>query len=743
MSMLRNMRFYPLILVLAVSLTFAGGWTLKAEGSSLSDLGEASWAERAITEMEASGVVAGYPGNVYKPYNDVTKLESVAMLIRMLGLEDQAKAAEEAGADYTMPPDLYWGSGYLIMAVERGMLAGDYLYLLEPNVPATRTEVAMLAFHALKLNPESEDLDFDDADEIPSEYREGVAAVVKSGIMQGLPGNVFEPNNNINRAQIAVMMSKIVELKYADPCADRRAKGNISGIDLDSRVINIKSIGSIFYAADCGFFLDGVNVLPDGLKTGDEVNIILDDNGHAVYINAHKTADAGRYKGIVRFLQVISGEYWLGITSDEGLEITCPVAQNVKLNVPGGNQLNLSALDKGDYVEILLTDNIITGINSLDLEYSLKGVIRDLDFSGTLGITLRNDDGDTVKYEVSESVEVERDGDSIDFDDLIEGEQVRMELNSLERVNYIEVIDYERDQLRGVIRELDTVGAYGITIRTDSRQIMEYKVDGGVEVEDEDDDSIEFRDLDEGDRVRLELDRNNEVDYIKLLDSDAELLEGEIWKLDVDGDYGITLRNDDGAIKEYEVINDVEVEWGGDRIYFYNLKYGQQVRLELDSSDRVDYIEVVDDYLSIEGKVSDLMVDDSPFIRVQRSSGVTVQYYLTKGTDYYRDDDSIGMYDIVIGSEVKIRVYDDDVTRLDVTNDEDITITGTVVYVDESEEKIRIEQVSGNRFTYELADDPVLQDHDGWSIDLDDIEEEWEVRLNLEDGKITGVRVLE
>jgi hypothetical protein len=101
---------YPLILVLAVSLTFVLGWNSKAEGSRLTDLGEALWAEEAITEMEASGVVTGYPGDVYKPYNDVTKLESIAMLIRMLGLEDQAKAAEKAGADYVLPPDTYWGS---------------------------------------------------------------------------------------------------------------------------------------------------------------------------------------------------------------------------------------------------------------------------------------------------------------------------------------------------------------------------------------------------------------------------------------------------------------------------------------------------------------------------------------------------------------------------------------------------------------------------------------------------------
>src|SRR5450830_366829 len=131
--MFRNMRLYSLILVLAVLVTFAGGWTLKAEGSSFTDLAGAEWARQATVEMAASGVVAGYPDGSYGPYNSVTKLEAVAMLIRMLGLEDQAKAAAEAGVDYNLPADLYWGSGYLIMAVQRGMLDEDYVYLLQPN----------------------------------------------------------------------------------------------------------------------------------------------------------------------------------------------------------------------------------------------------------------------------------------------------------------------------------------------------------------------------------------------------------------------------------------------------------------------------------------------------------------------------------------------------------------------------------------------------------------------------------
>lgn len=85
--------------------------------------------------MVASGVVTGYPDAVYKPYNNVTMLEAVTMLVRMLGLEDQAEAAKVQNVDYKMPAGLNWGSGYLITAVNLGILDGKYLYLMQPNSP--------------------------------------------------------------------------------------------------------------------------------------------------------------------------------------------------------------------------------------------------------------------------------------------------------------------------------------------------------------------------------------------------------------------------------------------------------------------------------------------------------------------------------------------------------------------------------------------------------------------------------
>lgn len=515
MSIFRNMRWYALVLVMAVSIIIAGGLNSKAEASRLMDLGEASWAQQAITEMEASGVVAGYPGNVYKPYNNVTKLEAVTMLIRMLGLEYQAREAEEAGTDYLMPADLYWGEGYLIMAVQRGMLDGDYLYLLEPNSPATRTEVAMLAFHALKLEPDSSAMRFDDADQIPAEYRDGIAAVVKNGIMQGLPGNVFKPNDEINRAQIAVLMSNIVELKYADPCPDLRENGTVSGIDLDSRVINLKSVGSIFYTADCEFFLDGTSVTPGELELGDEVKIILDENRHAVYINVQRYSGGKSYKGTVSSVLMINGQYWLGVSYDDGREITRTVADGVKVN-KSGSRVEVSTLNKGEYIEIQVLDNEITVINFIASDSVLSGVIKELDTTGTLGITIRDDEGETVKYVVNDDVEVERDGRDIDFDDLEAGEQIRLERDSKGYISYIKVIKSNTKQVEGKIRDLDITGTLGITIRDDEGEIKKYVVVDDVEVE-RDGRDIDFDDLDEGEWVSLSLNSRGRVVSIEVI----------------------------------------------------------------------------------------------------------------------------------------------------------------------------------------------------------------------------------
>ncbi len=739
MSVFRNMRLFPLILVLAVLITFSGGMVPQAEASSFSDIAAAEWAHQSISEMTASKVLYGYPEGDFKPYNDVTKLEAVAMLVRVLGLEEQALALEEAGVDYAMPQDLYWGSGYLIKAVQLGMLDEDYLYLLQPNEPATRTEVAMLVFHALGFSPDSGALEFDDADQIPEDYRDGVAAVVRKNLIKGLPGNVFKPNDNINRAQMAVLMSRIVAFEFADPTPGRRAEGMISDINLDSGIITISSAGSIFYTADCEVFLGGINISPDKLQAGDEVKVIWDENQHIVFIDALRPGEELSYSGKVSFLQTINDEYWLGIIRDDGQEFTRLVAEDVTVS-NAGRQLNITTLNVGDNIEILVSDNKIIEIKYIGISGNLEGEIKSLDTIGVFSITIRDDGGNIIDYAVSEYVKVERKGDRIDFDDLDVGDQVKLELNSTGWVEQIEVLG--TDQLEGEIRDLDIVGNYGITIRDDDGDNTEYDVSDDVNVR-RDGDRIDFEDLDEGDRVRLELDNNDVVEYIAVIDTD--LVEGDIMDLDTIGDLGISIRDDDGEITEYEVLSSVDVERDDDSIDFDELALGETVSLELDSRDRVESIEVAAaDYNVIEGTVSELVNDASPLIRIMRSTGTSVQYYVDSDADFYIGDESITLDDIIIGSEVRVRVAEDnEVDRIEVTNDKDITFEGTVVYVNISYERIRIEQVSGNIFTYYFTGDPELEYENGESINLEDIDEDAEVQIELTDGEVSRLIVLE
>ncbi len=739
MSIFRNIRLYPLVLVLAVLITFSGGAALKAEGSSFSDIAAAEWAHQAISEMTASDVLYGYPGGDFKPYNNVTKLEAVAMLVRVLGLEEQALALEEAGVDYALPQDLYWGSGYLIKAVQLGMLDEDYLYLLQPNEPATRTEVAMLVFHALGFSPDSGALEFDDADQIPGEYRDGVAAVVRKNLIKGLPGNLFKPNDNINRAQMAVLMSRIVAYEFADPIPGRRAEGMISDINLDSGIITISSAGSMFYAADCEVFLGGISISPDKLQVGDEVKLIWDENQHVVFINALRPGEELSYSGKVSFLQTINDEYWLGIIREDGQEFTRLVAEGVTVN-NAGRQLNITTLNVGDNIEILVSDNKIIEIKFIGISGNLEGEIKSLDTIGVFSITIRDDGGNIIDYAVSEYVKVERKGDRIDFDDLDVGDQVKLELNSTGWVEQIEVLG--TDQLEGEIRDLDIVGNYGITIRDDDGDTTEYDVSDDVNVR-RDGDRIDFEDLDEGDQVRLELDNDDVVEYIAVIETDR--VEGDIMDLDTIGDLGISIRDDDGEITEYEVLSGVDVERDDDSIDFDELELGERVSLELDSRDRVESIEVAAaDYNIIEGTVSELVNDGPPLIRITRSIGTSVQYYVDSDADFYIGDESITLDDIIIGSEVRVRVAEDnEVDRIEVTNDKDITLEGAVVYVNVSYERIRIEQVSGNIFTYYFTGDPELEYENGESINLEDIDEDAEVQIELTDGEVSRLKVLE
>ena len=209
------------------------------------------WARLAIDRMYARGIFTGYPGNVFKPKNNVTHIEAIIMALRVMGWEEEAKRTKVN--DDIKKLNLSWDDAYyyIALAVEKGLIKAEELRGFNPNAPAKRYEVARYIVRALGLEKEArnhmkEKLPFKDANAIPKDAVGYVYVMYDLGLMKGDDQNRFKPNDPITRAEMAVMLNRL------DESLDREDENNLTGtvknIDLDDLTITIQnSFGSKTY----------------------------------------------------------------------------------------------------------------------------------------------------------------------------------------------------------------------------------------------------------------------------------------------------------------------------------------------------------------------------------------------------------------------------------------------------------------------------------------------------------------
>ncbi|HEY3315059.1 MAG TPA: S-layer homology domain-containing protein, partial [Bacillota bacterium] len=116
-----------------------------------------SWARGYVDLMVAQEIMRGIEtghGQALQGMKPATRLEVTVMLIRALGLEEQAMAHTGATLTFTdlaaIPPSLL---GYVALAVEKGIVTGAN-NTFQPNKPVTRAEMAAMLDRASgKVNP--------------------------------------------------------------------------------------------------------------------------------------------------------------------------------------------------------------------------------------------------------------------------------------------------------------------------------------------------------------------------------------------------------------------------------------------------------------------------------------------------------------------------------------------------------------------------------------------------------------
>ncbi|WP_438448069.1 S-layer homology domain-containing protein [Gorillibacterium sp. sgz5001074] len=175
------------------------------------------WAKEEIHDMGSRLVIDGIGDGRFEPDRDITRAEFVAILVKGLGLMRQG-AGKDVFSDVTKDN---WYYDAAAIAYEYGIIDGYENGTFGPEDRITREQAMTMAARAMKLTGLKVELNPIEAEKLLSAYEDAaysaeyskssIATCLKAGIVTGRDGNLVAPKNNITRAEVAVIVRRLLQ----------------------------------------------------------------------------------------------------------------------------------------------------------------------------------------------------------------------------------------------------------------------------------------------------------------------------------------------------------------------------------------------------------------------------------------------------------------------------------------------------------------------------------------------------
>ena len=270
---------HSLSLILCFSFLF--GFCLVSQvvnagtNSSFVDI-SAHWAEKVITDWVELGLISGYPDGTFRPDQEITRAEFIALVNRAFGY----KTTTAYNFSDVKPDD--WFAAEIGKAQVQGYIGGYPDGTVKPNNPITRQEVASILVKILEPKRTQLNLSakFIDSDAIPEWSRAAINDIVNLNYMGGYPDSTFRPTRPITRAESLSVLDRVIGKAYYESgiYEEKKVTGNLtitnSGITLKDTIIT----GDLYLTEGIGtgdVSLDNVQVLGLTYVNGGGTNSIL------------------------------------------------------------------------------------------------------------------------------------------------------------------------------------------------------------------------------------------------------------------------------------------------------------------------------------------------------------------------------------------------------------------------------------------------------------------------------------
>lgn len=174
--------------------------------ASFSDVKPGAWYEEAVTEMEASGLLSGYPDGRFGPGDPITAAQLVTVAARCAGLTPVAGQTD------------HWAAGQLQAALQAGWYDWDELPPTGESFdqPISRQLAVKILMRALlpevRGDYTAESRKLRDFARLDGRYYEPVLAACAAGVVKGDDQGNFNPQNGLSRAEACILFQRALKL---------------------------------------------------------------------------------------------------------------------------------------------------------------------------------------------------------------------------------------------------------------------------------------------------------------------------------------------------------------------------------------------------------------------------------------------------------------------------------------------------------------------------------------------------
>ena len=404
-----------------------------------------SWAVNEIEEMASMGIIRGYSDDTFGPADNVTKMQALLLCSRIIGFSDEnnilfvekaSEIYEEALESYDI--DYKAEVAYLLY---KGILTTRELqaYIGDENasLPLKRYEAAVLMTKVMGAEEEAEVYTgssvFTDSADIPATAKPYVNYVYSIGLMLGMNKtdevNEFAPMVDVNRAQMAVLLYRMMEIMKSET-----EFGIVESVNTTGGTIMFKSNSGSTSGISLGV-RDDVKIYVDGYfaEVADiqpqAVLAVTKRDGVIYSVEAITVWGDEQFEGIV--VSVLSSSVAGGsikvCTVEDKEETTYPVSDDVSVTVDGVPS-SLKSIKTGMHIFLEIKDGEVILANAYKKEKSVVGTVSEILLTPQTGLTITTTGGEEEDYFFADEVTVTRNGRKCEASEVLVGDRVSMSL---------------------------------------------------------------------------------------------------------------------------------------------------------------------------------------------------------------------------------------------------------------------------------------------------------------------------